>query len=173
MCIRDSFSTRVRDDQRLDPACADAVESAATLLSELGHDVEAKDPDVDLDWLAGVWRRFSGVNVRLNVRRREAVLGRPAREDELEAISRLSAEEGDRLAAPDYLEMLQAIHAFGRKMAEFHQDYDILLTPTLAREPVPLGELVMTTEDIDDYYDRLFRYISYTCLLYTSDAADE
>jgi Asp-tRNA(Asn)/Glu-tRNA(Gln) amidotransferase A subunit family amidase len=160
--LRIAVSIRVRDDQQLDPACADAVEASAKLLSELGHDVEAADPDIDLEWLADVWRRFSGVNVLVNLRRREAVVGRAAREDELEAITRLNAEEGARVAAPDYLAMLQEIHAFGRKMAQFHERYDILLTPTLAREPVPLGELVMTTDDIDAYYDRLFRYISFT-----------
>jgi Asp-tRNA(Asn)/Glu-tRNA(Gln) amidotransferase A subunit family amidase len=160
--LRVAVSTRLRAGQRLDPACADAVEKTAALLAELGHEVEANDPDIDLDWLAGAWRRISGVNAHLNLRRREAVLGRPSREDELEPITRLSAEEGGQLAAPDYLATLQEIHAFGRKLAEFHQSYDILLTPTLARQPVPLGELVMTTDDIDDYYDRLFDYISFT-----------
>ena len=47
-------------------------------------------------------------------------------------------------------------------MAHFQNDWDILLTPTLAERPLPLGVLVMTSEDIDDYYDRLFRYIAFT-----------
>ena len=47
-------------------------------------------------------------------------------------------------------------------MAHFQNDWDILLTPTLAERPLPLGVLVMTSEDIDAYYDRLFRYIAFT-----------
>ena len=47
-------------------------------------------------------------------------------------------------------------------MAHFQNDWDILLTPTLAERPLPLGVWVMTCEDIDDYYDRLFRYIAFT-----------
>ena len=160
--LRVAVSKRVRADQRLDPACADALDATAALLAELGHEVEAAEPEIDLDWIAEAWRRFGGVNARLNLSRREAALGRPPRADELEPITRLTAEEGARIAAPDYLATLQEIHAFGRKLAEFHEDYDILVTPTLAERPVPLGALVMTTEDIDDYYDRLFRYISFT-----------
>ena len=66
------------------------------------------------------------------------------------------------MAATDYLATLQEIHAFGRRLARFHEDWDILLTPTLATRPVPLGDLVMTTEDYEGYYDRLFRYIPFT-----------
>ena len=62
----------------------------------------------------------------------------------------------------DYLKTIQDIHAYGRQMAHFQNDWDILLTPTLAERPLPLGVLVMTSEDIDDYYDRLFRYIAFT-----------
>ncbi len=160
--LKVAVSTRVRADQTLDPACAEAVEATAALLTELGHEVEAADPPIDLDWMGPAWRRFSSVNVDLNLKRRAAVLGRPAREDELEPITRLTAEEGAAMAATDYLATLQEIHAFGRRLARFHEDWDILLTPTLATRPVPLGDLVMTTEDYEGYYDRLFRYIPFT-----------
>ncbi len=160
--LKVAVSKRVRADATLDPACAAAVDGAAALLAELGHAVEEADPPVDLDWIAAVWRRFSGVNARATLARREAALGRAAGRDELEPITRLSAEEGQRLAAPDFLRAVQDIHAFGRRMAIFHRDYDILLTPTLGARPVPLGHLAMTTEDIDGYYDRLFRLIPFT-----------
>ena len=50
----------------------------------------------------------------------------------------------------------------GRRLAEFHKTYDLLLTPTLARRPVELGYIPMTATDIDGYWDRLFRYIPFT-----------
>lgn len=160
--LRIAVSKRIRSDDVLDPACGDGVDATAALLADLGHSVEEADPDIDLDWIAEVWRQIAGVNARTNLARREAALGRPASGDELEPITRLSAEEGRRVGAPDYLRTIQEIHAFGRRLAQFHQNYDILLTPTLAERPVALGVLAMTTEDIDGYYDRLFRYISFT-----------
>ena len=160
--LRVAVSTMTYPGQMLDPACAEALEATAALLTEMGHEVEAADPPVDHEWMGPAWRRFSSVNCDLNLRRRAAALGRPARGDDLEPITRLTAEEGAAMGATDWFETLQEIHAFGRRMAEFHENWDILLTPTLATRPIPLGELVMTTEDYDDYYERLFRYISFT-----------
>ena len=160
--LRIAVSKRVHAGDQLDPACIEAVDRTAALLADLGHNVEEAEPDLDLDWIAKVWRLFAGVNARTTLARREAALERAPTADELEPITRLSAAEGARLPAPDFLRAVQDIHAFGRRLAQFHQAYDILLTPTLATRPVPLGALVMTTEDIDDYYDRLFRFISFT-----------
>ncbi|MDP6708550.1 MAG: amidase family protein [Alphaproteobacteria bacterium] len=160
--LKVAVSTEVHAGSTLDPACTEAVEQTAALLAELGHEVEEAAPPVDLDWIAEVWRLIAGVNAAANLDRYQAASGRDPGPDDLEPISRLSAEEGRRVSGPDYLRTIQDIHAFGRRMAHFHEDWDILLTPTLAERPVPLGALVMTTEDIDDYYDRLFRFIAFT-----------
>ncbi len=160
--LRIAVSTQVHAGAKLDPACAEAVAGTAALLAELGHEVEEAAPEIDLGWVAHIWRLIAGVNAAANLDRYQAASGRVPGPDDLEPITRLSAEEGRRLSGPDYLRAIQDIHAFGRRLARFHERWDILLTPTLAERPVPLGALVMTTEDIDDYYDRLFRYISFT-----------
>ena len=50
----------------------------------------------------------------------------------------------------------------GRRLAEFHETHDLLLTPTLAQRPVKLGHLSMMVDDVDAYWDRLFRFIPFT-----------
>ena len=160
--LKVAVSKQVHTGSLLDPACADAVDQTAGLLSELGHQVDEVAPPIDLDWIAQVWRLIAGVNVASNLDRYQAASGRNLGPDDLEPISRLSAEEGRRVSGADYLKTIQDIHAYGRQMAHFQNDWDILLTPTLAERPLPLGVLVMTSEDIDTYYDRLFRYIAFT-----------
>jgi len=160
--LKVAVSKQVYSGSVLDPACSDAVDQTANLLLELGHEVDEADPPIELDWIPQVWRLIAGVNVASNLDRYQAATGREFGPDDLEPITRLSVEEGRRVSGSEYLRTIQDIHTFGRRMALFHNDWDILLTPTLAERPLPLGVLVMTTEDIDAYYDRLFRYIAFT-----------
>ena len=74
----------------------------------------------------------------------------------------MAYKQGARAGAVDLFKGIQEVHLMGRRLAEFHKTYDLLLTPTLARRPVELGYIPMTDTDIDGYWDRLFRYIPFT-----------
>ena len=47
-------------------------------------------------------------------------------------------------------------------MGAFHQDWDVLLTPGLARTAVELGWLDMMMEDVDEYWRRVFEFSPFT-----------
>jgi amidase len=160
--LRVAVSKRVPPGGALDPACAEAVDRTAALLADLGHIVEEAEPAIDLDWLGQAWRANAAVYARAAVSRREQATGRTAGRDDLEPIMYLACEEAKRMSAPDYLRLVQDLHSFGRRLELFYDDYDVLLTPTLARRPPPLGEQAMTTEDIDGYFHQLIRYIPFT-----------
>jgi len=51
-----------------------------------------------------------------------------------------TASEGDRISAVDYLEADLVRTALGRQMAEFHQKYDLLLTPMMPIPALPVGQ---------------------------------
>ncbi|MEJ6480084.1 amidase family protein [Nostoc punctiforme UO1] len=50
------------------------------------------------------------------------------------------AKEGDRLTLVEYLSAQDAREALGREMQRFHQNYDLLLTPTLPIVAFPVGQ---------------------------------
>jgi len=50
------------------------------------------------------------------------------------------AEAGEKIAATEYLAADLARTALGRLMAEFHQRYDLLLTPMMPVPPLPVGQ---------------------------------
>jgi BtpA family/Amidase len=52
----------------------------------------------------------------------------------------------------------------GRLMAAFHQTYDLLLSPTLAKPPVPLGTLRTDNPDLDAYRQGLIEFMPFTQL---------
>ena len=160
--LRIAISKRVVAGDTLDPACADGVDAVARQLEALGHIVEEADPDIDLGFIAEFWRMNAAVGVHVTLARREAQVGRRLTPDDVEPITFAAYEQGAQTSAVDLFKGIQEVHFMGRRLAEFHKTYDLLLTPTLALRPVDLGYIPMTDTDIDGYWDRLFRYIPFT-----------
>lgn len=140
----------------IDPACATAVEATARLCESLGHDVEVARPDFSGLPLSRAWRVIPAANLWLNVNARARALGREPEPGDVEPITWAWMQEGRRFTAADYLETVTTMHAIGRRMGAFLERYDLLLTSTLAKPPLKLGELDMTSEDVDRYVSFLF-----------------
>ena len=160
--LRIAFSTRAPAGMTLDPACVDAVGKTVELLRSLGHVVEEAAPDIPSDFVFAFWRMFVSVGTHVNLSARAAVLGRAPTADDVEPVTWEAYERGGRVAATELFSSIQRVHLMARQVAEFHRDWDLLLSPTLGQRPVPLGHLSMSVPDIDGYWDRLFRFIPYT-----------
>jgi amidase/6-aminohexanoate-cyclic-dimer hydrolase len=138
------------------PACAAAVTSAAQLCASLGHDVEEARPDFSGLPLNRAWRVIPAANLWLNVHARARALGRMPVPGDVEPITWAWMQEGRTFTAADYMETVTTMHAIGRRMGTFLERYDLLLTATLAKPPLKLGEMDMTSEDVDRYVSFLF-----------------
>ena len=144
------------------PECVKGAEAAARLCEELGHRVEEATPEFDfvgLRWAMGV---IISANLRNGLDARLDGLKRAQREDDVERITALWAEQGRRQTARDYARALVIVHSVGRRFGEFFRKYDVLLSPTLAEPPLPLGATDMMSDDLDAYNERLFRLIPFT-----------
>jgi amidase len=121
------------------PDCVRATERAAALCESLGHRVEVAALDVDGDaftahfinvWAAGnAWTLLDW----------EQRVGRPATEDELEPLSWALIGIGRALDAGHYLQSVQELQKITRRIADYFEGIDVLLTPTLSEPPAPLG----------------------------------
>ncbi|SFU21956.1 amidase [Sedimentitalea nanhaiensis] len=134
-----------------DPECVAAVENTGKLLQDLGHLVEPLHLPVDLDVesMMVAWTQIVACGTALSVR--HVLNGRPLDPTLLDGVTRGAIAYADRLSGSDYLGALNAIHAFGRRMAHLFTTCDVLVTPTLARPPAPVGQLAPTNEDFLDY----------------------
>ena len=109
----------------LDPEVASAVAQAAGVFEALGAHVDAVDPPITdpveefhVLWFAGAAASVAGLS----------------RRDDLDPGLAEIAETGARLSAMDYLRANACRMSLGVAMGTFHQDYDLLLTPTV---PIP------------------------------------
>jgi amidase len=131
-----------REGVRVDPACSEAARVAARALESLGHRVEESSPEAYAD--TGCGRAFVTLVASNIARSLDAVgekLGRPLTPDDVENTTWAVAQIGRGTGAAAYLAMIEWAHRFGRRMAAWwEQGFDLLLTPTAAEPPPPLGD---------------------------------
>ena len=139
------------------------AEAAAKLCEDLGHHVEPATIDVDIAAVNEAVKVIIGGNMRHVIDTRCGALGRAPREDDVERATWYLAEEARNFSAADYARAIQVLHATGRRMGGFFANYDLLLSPTLANPPLPLGTVDMMAEP-EGYFDQLFRRLPFTPL---------
>ncbi len=124
----------------VDPLCQAAARSTAGRLEALGHDVNAVawpfSPEQH-----GAAQSIIPVQLAATIDTRLALLGRPIRPDDLEAVTQLLVERGRSITGVEYVNAVQAMHQVGRAMGGLFEQIDVLLTPTLGRPPFALGTL--------------------------------
>ncbi|MCJ8507098.1 amidase [Rhizobium lemnae] len=127
--------------------CVEAVQKTAELCQSLGHHVEETILPVEaLEFYDQVFT-IIGSQTRSLMNFLGRMAGHPMDEQLLEARHRVILRDKGNLSGADYAAAVDYIHAFGRRMAALFQRYDVLLTPTMARPPARIGELVVKDED--------------------------
>jgi amidase len=114
----------------VDPACAAAAREAAELLASLGHEVEEAAPDWGGDGLMDdflpVWQSIPALY--------------PVRDpSRLSPLNRWYLDGAAATPAPVYAGAIARLQLRARRIAALWQSYDVLLTPTLALPPAPVG----------------------------------
>src|SRR5699024_4298519 len=125
----------------VDEDCARAAEKAAALLEELGHVVEDGQPQGNWDELSHALWVLVASNVSLSLKRRAEQLGRPLDKNDVDPVTWNAVRFSATLDVEAYPAALASIHRQSRRMAAFHEAYDIVMSPTLGRVPPPLGTL--------------------------------
>jgi amidase len=121
--------------------CVEAAREAAAALESLGHDVEeaapAWDDDGYIENFIKIWTAGTGEEIHTYGRLR----GQPLDTSKLEPLTQQMVEIASGFSAVDYLRSLEYLQRLARRVVSFWNDYDILLTPTLAQPPIPIGAL--------------------------------
>ncbi|TAM82380.1 MAG: amidase [Jatrophihabitans sp.] len=122
--------------------CVAATDRVAAALEDAGHDVrEVPVRALDDERLGGHFLDVFAVSVDRDLRRWEQVLGTHIGADDVEARNWTLAEHGRAVGAARYVESLEYLQAFARRVCTETAEVDILLTPTLPEPPPRLGYL--------------------------------
>ena len=184
--LRIAFSTQALiASQPTDPECVKAVEETARLLERLGHSVE----EIPLPYEKTIVTEAFFLNVlsetASGLRQLSAYLGRPVRRTDVELNTWAQARLADGFSAADVAYQKRRWNGLNRTMGHLHETYDLFLTPTLPRPPIPIGTFQNTaseqrllklvdslgglkylngTKTVTDLAERSLGYISFTVI---------
>jgi amidase len=128
-----SFATPVGAPGKVDPEHRAAIEALATTLVELGHEVEARDPDYGLVGAALIPRGMSAVEAWISEREIDRT--------QLEPRTRVHARMGRLLSGAPLRAARAAEQPCRRRMGAIFDDVDLVLTPTTALPPPRIDQL--------------------------------
>jgi len=148
----------------LHPDCQAALADAAALCESLGHRVEPARLNLDASAIAAAFGVCISVDIFSRLERRGAELGRPVREDEVETISWMMAQRGRTATGQAYADARRTFDLAAVEVARLLETYDLILSPTLAEPPGPLGRLSLSPADIGDYGRAIGAFSPYTAL---------
>ncbi len=135
-------------DVPVDHECVRAVADAAALLTELGHDVREETPP---------WREPDLFHTFIEVWQVGPAL-HPVDAALMTPLNRSLVESARESSAVDYSRAVAWLQMLARRIVSFWDDVDIVLTPTLALPPVPIG----WQDAVDGAVEQLLRNTEFT-----------
>ena len=152
------------------PESLRAVGEAARLCESLGHRVEPVSLPVVLPEFLDQVFTIIGASTRHYVDLLGQMRGFAVQAEELEVRTRIILRDKGNVSGAQYAAAVEWIHALGRQLAMFMQDYDLILTPVLTREPAQIGELDIQDVclSLDQLIERYHSYSPFTALFNAS-----
>lgn len=143
--LRIGFSTKAPTGTAVHRDCVAAAEAAARLCQSLGHVVEEGRPELDggemFDRLLTHLSAHLAKEVRFLFQSQDI---KPS-PDYLEPTNWRLFQQGLEVKAADYVDNLTGLGQLARRAAHFFEDYDLWLSPTLAKPNLRHGELTTAT----------------------------
>lgn len=135
------------------PVSADARQAVLSLLPQLealGHQIiELTGPVLDGIEVMRAYYLMNSVETAQMFDEIEAGLGRPMTAEDMEVMTWAIYQSGQTVPAKLYSKVLQDWDRYSATMADFHQDYDLLLTPTVADVAPKLDQFTHSQEMLD------------------------
>ncbi|MGE0160467.1 MAG: amidase [Gemmatimonadales bacterium] len=142
--LRIAWTTRPLLGSSVHADCAAAVADAVTLLDALGHQVTEATPELHGAELARSFLTMIATELAADLDDAARLLGRKPRRGDLEATTWALALIGRGVSGAEYAGALRRLEEVGRSVGAFFEHHDVLLTPTLAAPPPPIGALAPT-----------------------------
>ncbi len=137
--LKIAYSTRSPVGTAVDEEAVIAVNKTVSLLQSLGHELEEGEPPVDGVALGRDFVMMWFANVATTVDAIQAETS--CSDDGFELDTLVMAEFGRTVKASDYVASVLRWNDYSRQLSEFHQRYDLWLSPTMARPPARIGEV--------------------------------
>lgn len=138
--LRIAFTTASLLGSHVDRDCIDAVHQTAALLEDLGHQVVEAAPTIDRMRFLRAYVTLVCCETATDLGEIVAAVG-PRAASQVEPVTRIMARIGRATRADELSLALRYLDRETRRIAAFFETHDLLLSPTLAKPPLPTGAL--------------------------------
>lgn len=142
--LRIGFTKKSLFGRSTHPDCAAALDDAARLCESMGHRVEEASPDFDRAYLVRCFLVLLAAETARVIRWAGAQVGRTPRPDDFEPQTWVLGLIGRSVSGAEHAEALETAYMAGRRIVDFFQAFDLLMTPTMAYPPVRIGYFDLT-----------------------------
>jgi amidase len=187
--LRIAFTAKPFMPSTIHQDCLEGLEACVELCENLGHEVVEVRPQINAQAFAKAFFMVVCVETRAAIEEYEQLLARKASSQDFEPSTWAVGLLGKEIPGSELSKALHMLKGNGREVGRFFEDYDVLLTPTLARPPVRIGELqprgveaaalkllcnlnsgkvIDTFVDIEELAGQIFDFIPFTPLFNAS-----
>ncbi len=137
--LRIAFTVTAATNVKVHTDCVSAVQDAAALCADLGHEVVEATPEINGELVARTFMVLFSAGCAWTIEGLALATSQTPTQDMFEPLTWALYEMGRQHSASSYLLSLTFLQRVARDIARFFLKYDVLLTPTLSEPPVPLG----------------------------------
>jgi len=160
--LRIAFTTKAATGAKIHPDCVEAVQDAARLCADLGHEVSEGAPDINGPLLVQAFTTVWAAGCASGIDALAFLTGQSPKQNLFEPLTWALYETGQRTTGSAYLLANAVLQQISRQIARFMEKYDIWLTPTLAEPPVPLGTFDAAPDNPMRGFNRAVEYVPFT-----------
>jgi amidase len=144
--LRIAFTSRalIGAQVAVDPEILRGLDATVGLLQDLGHELVEEAPATNPEELAVAFLEMLAAQLWNDMEEAAAVVGRKPARGDFELATWVLGLVGRALSGADYVRAVRVLQRTARRLGEFFARYDVLLTPSLAQLPVPIGALQPT-----------------------------
>ena len=161
---RIGFARTKLNGQPLHPDCVAAAESAARLCESLGHHVEEASPPIDQDALTMPFMALWTAGLAMQIDYICGLTGQQPSLDNLEGLTFGLYQAGQTVTGAQVLSAVAAMQTTARTVAQWHQTYDLWLTPVLGAPPIANGTVDFTNTNPLEAFAPMIDYVPFTAM---------
>ncbi|HEV2546714.1 MAG TPA: amidase family protein [Stellaceae bacterium] len=162
--LKIAFTRRNLAGEPVHADCIAAVESAAALCQEVGHEVGEDAPPVDAAATFQAFLAIWAAGVAMVIDAVAMLTGQKPSEDRFEGLTWGFYRQGKTIAASQYMMAWLQLQRMARAVAHWQVKWDVWLTPTLGAPPLPLGSVDTAETDLAKALAPLLGYAPITPL---------
>ena len=140
----------------------EALENTMRLLTELGHNVEYAQPQLNVDQLADSLYKTVAVDTYALLEDMGDQRGAQISDNEIEMLIATFRNRGRTVTAKEYAAINQISMEAAYHFDHFLENYDLLLSPTTPQPAPEIGEIYTFENDFDKFQEHHDKYLNLT-----------